>query len=103
MFIFTGKKKIVLEPGGEKEVENVKTVDAKAQVKKPNEVKTEAKKDEKSAQPSTITTAAADGGGNADKKDDTAKSGGAKAFLVVALIIFLGAWAIFLLYFLEFI
>ncbi len=99
MFVFTGKKKIVLEAGGKQEVETVKTVDAPA-LKTPDSTKhTENTKPEENSK----SAEAKKPEDKKDKKEGAKKSGGAKAFLVIALIVFLGAWALFWLYFLEFI
>lgn len=97
MFVFTGKKKIVLEAGGKQEVEQVKTVDAPAL--KPDAKHTDSTKPEENSKSAEVKKP----NDPKDKKEVPQKSGGAKAFLVIALIVFLGAWALFWLYFLEFI
>ncbi|MBP7832193.1 MAG: hypothetical protein KA035_00260 [Candidatus Levybacteria bacterium] len=108
MFIFTGKKKIVLEPGGEKEIHDVKTVDAKSNIKPVEEKHTEEKKETTELkQPPSTAAAIADPKKSikpeekADKKTQpkTSKLG---VFLVI-LIVVLGAWTLFWLYFLDFI
>ncbi len=102
MFVFTGKKKIVLEAGGKQEVETVKTVDAKSETATlPNkEAPMETPKPETSSQntkPAEVVKP------KEDKKEVAKKGGFPKGILIVGLIVFLGAWALFWLYFLDFI
>lgn len=108
MFIFTGKKKIILEPGGEKEIHDVKTVDAKSTVKKDDEKAKEVIKEHAESKPqtNTVTTTSEEKKTikpeeKTDKKAQP-KSSKLGVFLII-LIVVLGAWTLFWLYFLDFI